>query len=102
MAERRSTPRSKSSERGKAVVNHRVGPVECRISSISTKGARLTFLAPVLLPRQFDLSFESGHHSRVKVAWQRGKLAGVRFVTPLRMTPTKQPGIFARLLGKAA
>ena len=82
MAERRSTPRNTSSEPGKALVNPRVGPVECLISHVSTKGARLTVPTPMLLPRQFDLSFGSGHQTRVKVSWQRGTLAGVRFDTP--------------------
>lgn len=100
--ERRNKPRGGPEEAGEALLNPRSGPVECTISNVSVGGARLKFLKPMLLPRQFELTFGSGHRTRVKVAWQRGTLAGVRFETPLRKAPAKPAGMLARLLGARA
>ena len=103
MVERRSTPRCGPDEAGEALLNPIAGPVECKIANVSAKGARLLFFKPLLLPRTFELSFKSGHRTRVKVAWQRGTTVGVRFDNPLRMRPLKKrTGTLARLLGAGA
>jgi hypothetical protein len=54
----------------------------CSIRNISNFGASLTFPHPTILPRTFDLSF-SGQAQRVTLVWQSGRLAGVKFQTPM-------------------
>ena len=95
--ERRNALRVGPAELGIAVLNPRADPVECTISNVSIKGARLTFPRPMVLPRNFDLSFKSGHRTRVKVIWQRETSAGVRFETPLQ-APAKRQRMLGRLL----
>ncbi len=95
--ERRSTSRGGSAEAGEALLNAQAGPMECVISHVSEKGARVTFAKPVLVPRSFELVFKSGHRTRVKVSWQRRNSAGVRFETPLP-AQKKRTG-YARLFG---
>ena len=57
--------------------------IPCTLRNLSNTGALLNFAHPVILPRSFDLKFD-GQESRATVVWQSGRLAGVKFQTPLR------------------
>jgi hypothetical protein len=57
--------------------------LSCTLRNLSNTGALLSFPNPVILPRVFDLTFD-GQTMRSSVAWQSGRLAGVKFQTPLR------------------
>jgi len=82
MAESRNAPRIAARQRGIAVIP---GGQElaCTIRDLSSLGARLSFVHPTFLPRQFRLRFDA-EDQRVTVIWQAGILAGMRFQTPVR------------------
>ena len=82
MAEARNAPRVAARHQG---IVHIVGKPEltCTVRNVSNTGAQLNFPHPTILPRVFQLKFD-GEEQRVSVVWQSGRLAGVRFQTPLR------------------
>ena len=82
MAESRTAPRITAKNRGTAIISGRA-EIDCQIRDLSAHGARLSFLNPTILPRQFQLQFD-GHDRRVTVIWQAGRLAGVKFQTPIK------------------
>ncbi len=88
MSELRHAPRLPAKQRGKAFITGR-SQVECVVRDVSSLGARLKFMNPTFLPRQFRLVFE-GTDQKVTVIWQAGLIAGVRFQTPLRNLPAKK------------
>jgi hypothetical protein len=55
----------------------------CVIQNLSNTGAMLNFPNPTILPRVFSMKFD-GVELRATVMWQSGRLAGVRFQTPLK------------------
>lgn len=81
-AESRNAPRTESRQRSVAVL---AGgrEVACTIRDLSSTGARLGFMNPTILPRQFQLRWDD-QDQRVTVMWQAGVLAGVRFQQPIR------------------
>jgi hypothetical protein len=93
MAESRTAPRVAAKTRGTAIISGRT-EIDCAIRDLSAHGARLSFLNPTILPRQFQLRFDD-HDQRVTVVWQAGRLAGVKFQTPIRHArATKKKGIW--------
>jgi PilZ domain len=97
MAESRTAPRVAAKNRGTAIISGRT-EIDCTIRDLSSHGARLSFLNPTILPRQFQLRFED-HNERVTVIWQKGRLAGVKFQTPIRragLAPKKGIWPFSR------
>jgi hypothetical protein len=82
MAESRTAPRVAAKNRGTAIISGRT-EIDCSIHDLSSHGARLSFLNPTILPRQFQLRFDD-HDQRVTVIWQKGRLAGVKFQAPIR------------------
>ena len=90
MPETRTAPRAAAKQRGTVVINR--SEVPCTIRDLSVHGARLSFHNPTILPRQFRLQFDK-HDQRVTVVWQAGRLAGVKFQTPIgRLTAPKKRG----------
>lgn len=77
--ERRSEPRHALIERASAVL----GPdlvAQCIVADVSSKGARLGFGVEPRLPRRFELVFaKTGERSAVRLVWQAGLVAGVKF-----------------------
>ena len=57
--------------------------IVCSLRNLSNLGAQLSFPKPTILPRIFSLKFD-GVEQRVTVMWQSGRLAGVRFQTPIK------------------
>jgi PilZ domain len=88
MAEARNAPRAPAKQQGKAVISGR-SEVKCTIRDLSALGARLSFMNPTFLPRQFRLQFDE-QDQKVTVVWQAGVLAGVRFQQPLRHLPVQK------------
>jgi hypothetical protein len=82
MAEARTAPRATAKNRGTAIISGRT-EIDCMIRDLSSHGARLSFLNPTILPRQFQLRFDD-QDQRVTVIWQKGRLAGVKFQSPIR------------------
>jgi hypothetical protein len=56
---------------------------ECHILDVSTHGAKITVQAPSQVPARFELAiFQNDEKRRLcKVAWRRGKMLGVKFVS---------------------
>jgi hypothetical protein len=50
------------------------------VKNLSTRGARIEFVARTTLPDEVTLIDAIGRRRRVRVAWQRGGTAGVEFV----------------------
>jgi hypothetical protein len=100
VSERRAAPRLAVSERGWATLN--AGErVECRITDVSDRGARLEFPTKAPLPNLFELGCEtSGRAWWVDVVWQSGELAGARFTNPLAPPFQIRSGLGAWLIGK--
>lgn len=96
MPDTRNAQRSTVRQRSFAVLGGHAR-VECTIRDISATGARLNFRNPTFLPRRFTLEFNSEAHP-VIVKWQSGRLAGVRFQTPVRLAapPRARPSIWRR------
>jgi PilZ domain-containing protein len=93
MAESRTAQRVAAKNRGTAIISGRT-EIDCMIRDLSAHGARLSFLNPTILPRQFQLRFDD-HDQRVTVVWQAGRLAGVKFQTPIRHArATKKKGLW--------
>jgi hypothetical protein len=71
--------------------------INCTIRNLSNSGAMLNFAHPTILPRAFALHFE-GTEQRASVMWQSGRLAGVRFQTPLKgvIAPQKKKWPWSR------
>ena len=88
MPEARNAPRISAKQRGKAIISGG-NQVACTIRDLSATGARLSFLNPTFLPRNFRLQFEE-QDQRVTVMWQAGLLAGVRFQTPISGLPAQK------------
>jgi hypothetical protein len=92
-AERRSEPRYALIERASAVL----GPdmvAQCIVADVSSKGARLGFGVEPRLPRRFELVFaKSGERAPVRLVWQAGLVAGVKF--------DSRPAFLTRLKGLA-
>jgi PilZ domain len=88
MAEKRNAPRQFAKQQGKAIISGR-SELTCTIRDLSALGARLKFMHPTFLPRQFRLVFDDSDQ-KVTVVWQAGVIAGVRFQTPLRYLPKKK------------
>ena len=57
--------------------------IDCSIRDVSNLGRAAELLEPDILPRMFQLKFD-GIEQRVTVMWQSGRLAGVRFQSPLK------------------
>jgi hypothetical protein len=54
----------------------------CSVVNLSTDGAELSLKEPEPLPKQFQLVFSGrGAPKSCELVWQRGKTAGVTFVT---------------------
>jgi hypothetical protein len=85
MAESRVAPRLTAKQKGKALIGSGK-ELDCTVRDLSTLGARLSFMNPAFLPRQFRLQFD-GHDEKVTVVWQAGVLAGVRFQKPIHGLP---------------
>lgn len=96
MAESRNAPRAPAKHQAKAFLGSG-REVSCTIRDLSALGARLGFLHPTFLPRQFRLVFDD-YDQKVTVIWQAGVLAGVRFQTPIRhfVPPKKRPWPWSR------
>jgi hypothetical protein len=92
MAESRTAQRVAAKNRGMAIIGGRT-EIDCTIRDLSAHGARLSFLNPTILPRQFQLRFD-GHSQRVTVVWQSGRLAGVKFQTPIQHGDAKRKGLW--------
>ena len=99
MAELRSVPRGRSTERGVVTLNDGV-KIDCALHDVSETGARLEFRSRIILPRSFKLRFATSRQEvAVTVMWQKATLAGVRFATRLQeLSPTRAP-LWARLIG---
>jgi hypothetical protein len=82
MPEARNAPRIVAKQQGIVHINGRP-EIACTVRNLSNTGAQLNFSNPTILPRAFHLKFD-GSEQRVTVIWQSGRLAGVRFQTPLR------------------
>jgi hypothetical protein len=56
---------------------------ECHILDVSSRGAKITVQAPSQVPARFELAiFRNDEKRRLcKVAWRRGKMLGVKFVS---------------------
>lgn len=89
MADARQVPRSQAKQRGRVVVSGRA-EIACTIRDISPLGARLIFLHPTILPRTFRLVF-GDEDQKVRLIWQSGLIAGVRFSAPVRSAPAAAP-----------
>ena len=82
MREARNAPRIAAKQQGTIHIQGRPD-LTCSLRNISNTGALLSFPNPVILPRSFEIKFD-GQQLRVTVVWQSGRLAGVKFQTPLR------------------
>lgn len=89
MAEARRVPRAATKQRGRIVISGR-GDIPCTIRDVSQLGARLTFMHPTILPRTFRLIFDD-QDQKVRVIWQSGLIAGVRFAEPVRALGAAAP-----------
>jgi hypothetical protein len=89
MAEARRAARSPARQRGRVVISGRP-EIPCTIKDLSSLGARLSFMNPTILPRNFRLLFED-QDQKVRVIWQAGLLAGVRFQAPIRALAGSAP-----------
>ena len=71
--------------------------IECTIRNLSNNGAMLNFSNPTILPRAFSLHFD-GSEQRASVIWQSGRMAGVRFQSPLKgvIAPKKKKWPWSR------
>ena len=77
--DRRSEPRRAAAEQASAILGPGV-VAPCIVADLSTKGARLGFGTEPKLPRRFELVFAgSGERSAVRLVWQVGHVAGVKF-----------------------
>ena len=56
---------------------------ECHILDVSTHGAKITVRAPSQIPARFELAILQNDEKRrvCEVAWRRGKMLGVKFVS---------------------
>jgi hypothetical protein len=81
MADKRRIPRASAKYQGKVVLAGRPD-IDCSIRDLSAFGARLQFRVRAFLPRNFKLRF-NGMEKDVRVVWQSGLLAGVRFPEPM-------------------
>ena len=67
--------------RARLVFNYQLSAIDIRILDISKHGCRLRLRDPVPLPRTFLIAFpDIGVERPAWLAWQRGKVAGVRFL----------------------
>lgn len=82
MREARNAPRIAAKHEGMVRITGRPD-IRCSVRNLSNTGALLGFPNPVILPRIFELTFD-GQDMRASVVWQSGRLAGVKFQTPLR------------------
>ena len=82
MREIRNAPRVAAKHMGIVRIPGRAD-ITCTLRDLSNTGAQLSFSNPVILPRTFNLNFDR-QEMRVSVVWQSGRLAGVKFQTPLR------------------
>lgn len=89
MQENRRVPRKEAKYQGKVILPAQPA-IDCLIRDVSAFGARLQFRVRAFLPRSFQLRFEGGSHE-VRVVWQSGLFAGVRFVKPLAMQVGQVP-----------
>lgn len=83
MSEERNAARQATKYQGRVVLPGRPD-IDCIVRDVSATGARLQFRARTFLPRTFSLVFEGQAHA-VRVVWQSGLFAGVRFAQPLPM-----------------
>jgi hypothetical protein len=101
MAESRSAPRGRSTERGVVTLNDGV-KIDCALHDVSETGARLEFRSRIILPRSFKLRLaKSRQEVAVTVMWQKATLAGVRFATRLPEFSPPRASLWARLIGAA-
>ena len=82
MPELRQAPRISAKQQGIVHINGKPD-ITCSVRNLSNLGAQLSFPNPTILPRTFQLRFD-GTEQRVTVIWQSGRLAGVRFQSPLK------------------
>jgi len=82
MAESRTAARVVATNKGTAIISGRT-EIDCAIRDLSSRGARLSFLNPTILPRQFPVRFDD-HGHKLPVIWQKGRLAAVKFQSPIR------------------
>jgi hypothetical protein len=82
MRETRNAPRISAKHQGIVSIVGRP-EIPCTLRNLSNLGAQLAFQNPTILPRAFQLRFD-GLDQRVSVIWQSGRLAGVRFQSPLK------------------
>jgi hypothetical protein len=99
-AERRKAVRYVISEPGVAMLNEAHG-VDCMITDISDRGARIQFEHPVPLPARFELRCpRTGRSWVTELIWSRGEVAGVRFSNPLPAPWIIKSGLAAWFLGE--
>ena len=97
---RRADPRGGREQAGEVLLEAGARLEPCVIFDLSTRGARLRFSRPILLPKTFDLRFVNGlHRTRVRMAWRRGSTVGIEFETPLKGELSKTPDALAFLFG---
>jgi len=98
--ERRKAPRLSISEPATALVGVDE-QIDCLLTNISDRGARLRIAAAAALPSTFELVCRRSKRSwRMELVWQSGRSAGVRFSNPLPRPWTIMTGLGAWLIGK--
>jgi hypothetical protein len=99
MAEERNAPRSAAKFQGKVILPGKPD-IDCTIRDVSATGARLQFQVRSFLPRTFALHFD-GTTRNVRVMWQAGLFAGVRFSeAQAHRVPQQKRSLWGALRGR--
>jgi hypothetical protein len=100
VSERRQVARTTVLEPAVAALN--AGQrIDCRITDVSDRGARLELATKIGLPPLFELICVKTQRSWwIDLAWQRGDAAGVTFTNPLPAPWVIQSGLGAWLVGQ--
>lgn len=81
---RRTSPRTRTFLKGRAIFNNRMSTMDCVVRNVSSTGAKLQLAESVTLPEQFELDIpQKGETVRVRLRWRRGDEVGVSFATPM-------------------
>ncbi len=62
------------------MLSNKFGPINCSIRDRTAMGAQVRLAKLIELPRKFDfVTLPSGEVKNVRLIWQHGTLAGLRF-----------------------
>ena len=80
MAERRKSTRSRVLKSVKLVID-RSSIIDCVVRNLTNKGARIQIANTVVLPKDFEMTFDGGYSIRqCRLVWRTVTETGVEFV----------------------